>query len=257
MPSKSRTPRRPTAAKSARPVPRKPVAKSGPVPVTSPPVAPQHASAPVQVPAGLIQDSVAKPESLPVKTVPDMPAKVGDFDVPTSWQERMADDVSLKDEIGLSDKQPLPPIERAGRLLYIAGIAVATVIVTLSVVVAVSTARQSVKPMADTGPVQTPAPTPVPVFRRSEVTFRVLNGSGKAGVAAKGASAVGGLGYTVSEIGNAPSVSAATVLTISPGQTHRKEIQADIQGLYPNAVVESTDTASSVSAVLTIGKNSL
>lgn len=102
-------------------------------------------------------------------------------------------------------------------------------------------------------------PTPEPVFDRSAWIFEVLNGSGKAGEAAKAAKLLRELGYLVLNISNAASPSAQTQLFVSEASLAEaklliKDLEEDfaIASLSGMLLVDGESTAT---ARLVIGKN--
>lgn len=77
--------------------------------------------------------------------------------------------------------------------------------------------------------ITTPSPTPTPVLNRSDLTIRVLNGSGKRGVAGELAKYLEGLGYSVSLTGNTNIQSGSKLRLKSGIEIYREVLTSDLE----------------------------
>lgn len=104
-------------------------------------------------------------------------------------------------------------------------------------------------------PTTPPTSTQLPLVK-SEITFEVLNGSGRNGAAAAAAKSLSGLGYTNTTTGNADKVYDTTQISLSPNiSEHRNEIINEIKTLFPSLTVVKELPDSTSSAALIIGRN--
>lgn len=103
--------------------------------------------------------------------------------------------------------------------------------------------------------VQLPLATPEP-FKFEDMTWEVLNGSGKAGAAKAAAVKLEKLGLQVVSIGNADggTYSQTQVYLPSPIGGHTQEIMSRINQEFSGATYSGELTGSSVSGRLVVGK---
>lgn len=107
-----------------------------------------------------------------------------------------------------------------------------------------------------TAPTTAPKPTTSSGLDRSAISIEVQNGSGVAGVGAKAADFLKGLGYTISSTGNADNFDYQGV-TISVKPTFSKyltQLKADLSGEYTVGATSSNLATGSADAVVIIGK---
>lgn len=75
----------------------------------------------------------------------------------------------------------------------------------------------------------TPTATPTPILNRSDLTIRVLNGSGKRGAAGELAKYLEGLGYSVSLTGNTNVQSGSKLRLKSGSEIYREILSGDLE----------------------------
>ncbi len=114
-------------------------------------------------------------------------------------------DASLKvDEVGLEEEES--ENEKRGKVLFILGTVVAILILGGVVTLAVfyfKAPKKEEKVEVQVSPTTMPTTVPTIALNKEEVSFEVLNGSGKSGEAARIKSEIEALGYKVDSIGNA------------------------------------------------------
>lgn len=110
------------------------------------------------------------------------------------------------------------------------------------------------KPETVVQPTLTPLPTR-PEFRRADISFEILNGSGVRGAAAKAASKLERLGYIVVKTGNADKNYKTSQLFLSPEvRIHEALIIAEFNSEFAiSSVAGELESGSSPSARLILG----
>lgn len=103
--------------------------------------------------------------------------------------------------------------------------------------------------------VPTASPTPTPVLARSDLTVRVLNGSGKRGAAGDLAKYLEGLGYSVSLTGNTNIQARSKLRLKSDSEVYRKILTADLESKLKPASGSGLPQADVVGAEIIIGAN--
>jgi hypothetical protein len=103
-------------------------------------------------------------------------------------------------------------------------------------------------PAPTTQAVATPSPSPTPApIDRSKYTIRVLNGTGKSGLAKTVADKLTGLGYKLDKTGNAPSADSTTIKAQKGNDDLIKQLTTDLAPDYTassdSAALKSTDNA--------------
>lgn len=110
----------------------------------------------------------------------------------------------------------------------------------------------------DLAPQGTPTPTSAPeAVKREDFSIQVLNGSGKAGEAAKMKKFLEDKGYTVTDVGNADSsdFEKTAILTKKDKESLLEFLKRDLEGEYTIGTAEATlSEASSYDVRITVGK---
>lgn len=154
-------------------------------------------------------------------------------------------------------ENPIPPIERKNKLLYILGSLTFFLIIVTLLIVFIATRYMPQKQIKTIVPAKQTTygiPTQVPL-RKADITFEVLNGSGIRGNATKEAKILAGKGYTILEIGNADKTYQSSQLYLAPvAIDYQNELLNEIRLDFPTATFSGELTGSTASARLIIGK---
>ena len=101
----------------------------------------------------------------------------------------------------------------------------------------------------------TPSPSPTPILNRSDLTVRVLNGSGKRGVAGELGKYLTELGYSVAITGNT-NIQAGSKLRLKSGsENYRDILTADLGAKFEVASGSGLPQVDVVGAEIIIGMN--
>jgi hypothetical protein len=103
-------------------------------------------------------------------------------------------------------------------------------------------------------PELTPTATPTPTIAKSEITFKVLNGSGKTGEAAKVGKQVESLGYKVDSLGNAPDQTGSTIVISKILVSQKESLTAELKKEFPSATITVSPEETNPKIQITIGK---
>jgi len=162
-------------------------------------------------------------------------------------------------ETGIEEMLDSEPVDESHRktnvFLFTLGAGIAVTLIAASIVVFVIYLGSSKVPdvVLPEAP-HAPEATPTPYFSRISITFEVLNASGVAGAAGKGAAKLTELGYTVISTGNAKKQTQSQ-LFISPLVTAAAttELLTDTQSLFTIGSSSGELTGSTASARLILG----
>lgn len=103
-------------------------------------------------------------------------------------------------------------------------------------------------------PVAAPTATPTPIVNRSDLTIRVLNGSGKRGAAGELAKYVEGLGYSVSLTGNTNVQTGSKLRLKSGSEIYREILTEDLESKLDLASGSGLPQGDIVGAEIIIGE---
>jgi hypothetical protein len=164
-------------------------------------------------------------EEEPVTAVPPVPSTPPPPEVATSEQ-------NLEEMLATEPEDNTNRRKNVVLFGFGAGAAGAIALATIIVFVVYVQSAKAPKTAVPTASA-TPAVTPTPAFLRSSITFEVLNGSGAAGAALKGATKLTDAGYTVVSTGNAKKqASTQLFITSSLSPTAVSELLGDMQSLF-------------------------
>lgn len=139
-------------------------------------------------------------------------------------------------------------------VVFVFGIAAALAIIAGAIAVFAIYLGSSKAPQMLAQAKKVPTVTPAPVFDRSSVTFEVMNASGVAGAATKGAEALRQAGYTVLAVGNGKKqVTSELLLSKSLSAGAVSEILADVNSLFSVSSSSGDLTNSTASARIILG----
>jgi len=169
-----------------------------------------------------------------------------------------ADEALYMSQLNLLNALPLPVVENKNKsLVYVGGGVAASVAFLLLLVLllknnaatvnnpandlALTNTETNVLSGEDEVKEPTPSVTEVPVLKKADLKIKVLNGSGTSGVAAKGRDFLNGLGYKVTEIGNADTNRDATIVMLKPSTAAYKDLlTADLKLEYSSVTFDTS-----------------
>jgi hypothetical protein len=160
-----------------------------------------------------------------------------------------------------TEEPQLPRQEKKGILLFIIGTIFSLFIIAWSIVFAYfyfKTPSQisvgAIQQSSTQSPTQQPTKTPKPTFKNDDITFEVLNASGKSGEAAKYGKLLENKNYKINLLGNAPSQSGSTIFISDTLDFQKDSLLANLKTDFPNASYSGTLTDSPNLIRIIIGK---